>query len=59
MMAQMELIHDYKTAPPAEAKPAIFLTRDFPTSYVRALDELIHPPYFAACLSPTPRTAPR
>ena len=57
MMAQMELIHDYKTTPPAEAKPAIFLTRDFPASYVRALDELIHPPYFAACFVANPADA--
>ena len=57
MMAQMELVHDYKTAPPPEARPVIFLTRDFPASYVRALDELIHPPYFAACFVANPADA--
>ena len=49
MMAQMELIHDHNSAPAPEAKALAFLTRDFPASYVRALDELIHPPCFAAC----------
>lgn len=57
MMAQMELIHDYNTAPPPEARAALFLMRDFPASYVRALDELIHPPYFAACFVANPADA--
>jgi Protein of unknown function (DUF2971) len=54
---QAELIHDYNTAPPPEAKAALFLMRDFPASYVRALDELIHPPYFAACFVANPADA--
>jgi Protein of unknown function (DUF2971) len=57
MAAQMALIQDYNTVPPAEAKAVIFLTRDFPTSYVRALDELIHPPFFTACFVENPTDA--
>jgi hypothetical protein len=55
MVTQMALIQDYNTAPPPEAKAVTFFTRDFPTSYVRALDELIHPPCFAACTPSTRR----
>ena len=57
MAAQAELIHDYNTSPPPEAKAALFLMRDFPASYARALDELIHPPYFAACFVANPADA--
>ena len=57
MAGQAELIHDYNTFPPPEAKAALFLMRDFPASYVRALDELIHPPYFAACFVANPDDA--
>jgi len=57
IMAQMALMQDYNTAPPPEANPVIFLTRDFPASYVRALDELIHPPCFAACFVANPADA--
>ena len=44
----MALIQDYNAAPPPVAKAVTFFMRDFPASYVRALDELIHPPCFAA-----------
>ena len=57
MTAQMELGHDYNSPPPLEAKPVIFLTRDFPASFVRALDELIHPPCFTACFVANPADA--
>jgi hypothetical protein len=57
MAAQMALIHDYNAAPPPEAKAVTFFTRDFPASYVRALDELIHPPCFAACFVANPANA--
>ena len=57
MTAQMELGHDYNALPPPEAKPVIFLTRDFPASFVRALDELIHPPCFLACFVANPADA--
>jgi hypothetical protein len=57
IVAQMELIQDYNTPPPPEARALIFLTRDFPTSYVQALDELIHPPCFAACFVANPADA--
>jgi len=57
LMAQMELVQDYNTPPPPEAKGLIFITRDFPASYVQALDELIHPPCFAACFVANPADA--
>jgi hypothetical protein len=57
IVAQMELIHDYNNAIPAEAQAITFFTRDFPASYVRALDELIHPPCFTACFVENPANA--
>jgi hypothetical protein len=57
MTAQLELIHDYNHETPPEARAFKFLTRDFPTSYVRALDELIHPPWHAACFVADPANA--
>jgi hypothetical protein len=54
VMAQMELGHDYNTPPPSGNKHVNYLTRDFPASYVRALDELIHPSCFAACFVANP-----
>ena len=56
-IAQMELIHDYNNAIPPEAKALNAFTRDFPASYVRALDELIHPPCFVACFVENPSNA--
>jgi Protein of unknown function (DUF2971) len=53
-MAQKVLIQDYKTAPSPEARFITFLTRDFPASYVRALDELIHPPCLVSCFVANP-----
>jgi Protein of unknown function (DUF2971) len=57
MAAQMELIQDYNNPPPPEAQALIFATRDFPVRYVQALDELIHPPCFAACFVANPADA--
>ena len=57
MVAQMALTQDYNAAPPPEAKAVTFFTRDFPVNYVRALDELIHPPCFAACFVANPADA--
>jgi hypothetical protein len=54
MTMQMELGNDYNHPPQPEAKAVIFLTRDFPAGYIRALDELIHPPCFAACFAANP-----
>src|SRR5258706_15065824 len=54
MMVQAELIQEYKPPPSPEARSVIFLARDFPASYVRGLDELIHPPYFAASFGANP-----
>jgi hypothetical protein len=56
-VSQMMLIQDYNAAPPPETKALTFFTRDFPTSYVRSLDELIHPPCFAACFVADPTNA--
>jgi Protein of unknown function (DUF2971) len=57
MVAQMELIQDSNNPPPPEAQALIFATRDFPVRYVQALDELIHPPCFAACFVANPADA--
>jgi hypothetical protein len=57
MVAQLELIQDSNSPPPPEAQALIFATRDFPVSYVHALDELIHPPCFAACFVANPTDA--
>jgi hypothetical protein len=56
IVTQMALIQDYNRAATPEVQAVTFFTRDFPTSYVRALDELIHPPCFAACFVTDPRT---
>ena len=50
---QMALQQDYSAAP----QPANFFLRDFPTGYVRALDELIHPPCYIACFVANPANA--
>jgi hypothetical protein len=55
-VAQMALVQDYNRAAPAE-KALLFFTRDFSASYVRALDELIHPPCFIACFVADPANA--
>ena len=57
MASQMALIQDYNTAQTPALKAVTFFTRDFPTSYVRALDELIHPPCFMACFLANPAKA--
>jgi hypothetical protein len=57
MVAQMMLIQDYNTSPPPEAKAISFFMRDFPVHYVRALDELIHPPFFVSCFVANPADA--
>ena len=57
MVAQFALIQDYNAAPPPVAKAVTFFMRDFPASYVRALDELVHPPCFAACFVAQPANA--
>jgi hypothetical protein len=57
MVAQMELIQDSNNPPPPESQALIFVTRDFPARYVQALDELIHPPCFAACFVANPADA--
>jgi Protein of unknown function (DUF2971) len=54
IMSQMQLIQDFNTATSSEARSTLFLTRDFPESYVRALDELTHPPFSAACFVADP-----
>jgi hypothetical protein len=56
-VAQMALVQDYAGALPPEAQALTFLTRDFPVGYARALDELIHPPCFAACFVADPANA--
>jgi hypothetical protein len=56
-IAQMELIHGCINAIPPEAKVLNPFTRDFPADYVRALDELIHPPFFVACFVENPNDA--
>ena len=56
-VAQMALLQDYAGTLPPEAQALTFLTRDFPVGYVRALDELIHPPCFAACFVADPANA--
>jgi hypothetical protein len=50
---QMALQQDYDAASP----PAMFFMRDFPASYARALDELIHPPCYIACFVADPTSA--
>jgi hypothetical protein len=57
MVMQMVLIQDYNRALPPETKAITFFTRDFPVAYVRALDELIHPPCFLACFVANPANA--
>jgi hypothetical protein len=57
MVAQMTFIQDYNAALPPETKAITFFARDFPVAYVRALDELIHPPCFAACFVAKPANA--
>jgi Protein of unknown function (DUF2971) len=57
MVAQMELIQDSNSPPPPESHALIFVTRDFPASYVQALDELIHPACFLACFVANPSDA--
>lgn len=54
---QMALIQDYNRALPPETKAITFFTRDFPVNYVKALDELIHPPCFIACFVADPANA--
>jgi len=48
-VAQVALLQDYADNSPPDAQAMKFFIRDFPVGYVRALDELIHPPCFAAC----------
>ncbi len=57
MVAQLALIQDYNNPSTSEAKAVTFFTRDFPASYVQALDELIHPSCFAACFVADPANA--
>jgi Protein of unknown function (DUF2971) len=52
---QVELIHDFVEGPPPIARR--FLTRDFVRTYVRALDEVIHPPWHLACFVADPTNA--
>jgi hypothetical protein len=54
---QMALQQDYSAAPPPAMKAVMFFLRDFPTGYVRALDELIHPPCYIACFVANPANA--
>jgi hypothetical protein len=54
---QMALQQDYSAAQPPAMKAVMFFLRDFPTGYVRALDELIHPPCYIACFVANPANA--
>ena len=53
LMAQMQLIQDFNTATSSEARSTLFLLA-ISQSYVRALDELTHPPFLAACFVADP-----
>lgn len=57
IVTQIALIQDYNAVLPPEGKAITFFTRDFPVSYVQALDELIHPPCFTACFVANPANA--
>jgi hypothetical protein len=54
---QFALQQDYSATPPPEMKAVMFFLRDFPANYVRALDELIHPPCHIACFVADPANA--
>jgi hypothetical protein len=54
---QLALIHAYNAKIPPEAKAWEFLVRSFPAAYVRALDELVYPPWHAASFVANPTNA--
>ena len=54
---QLALIHAYNAKIPPEAKVWEFLVRSFPAAYVRALDELVYPPWHAASFVANPTNA--
>jgi Protein of unknown function (DUF2971) len=57
LVSQMHLYREYQVADRANARPLALLTHYFPSSYVSALERLVHPDLYLACFSATATNA--
>lgn len=54
MTRQMQLILEHNLPDREQKMPIMFFSGHFPTTYVAALEKLVHPEWYVACFSPRP-----